>query len=156
MATQSGDAGIYARESTYLDRFVQFGEAGDRIISVSFPSQPDADSAADHPLLDRLEAYLAGTEDDFDDVTVGLTVPTAQRTVLERLRTVPYGEETTVAQLAGMVPDMDPDDQDDLTAVREALAANPVPLLLPDHRVRDGPSGAPPPVEQKLRAVEGL
>jgi methylated-DNA-[protein]-cysteine S-methyltransferase len=40
--------------------------------------------------------------------------------------------------------------------VREALAANPVPLLIPDHRVRDGPSGAPPPVEQKLRAVEGL
>ena len=156
MATHSGDAGIYARESTYLDRFVQFGEAGDRIISVSFPSQPDADDADDHPLLDRIEVYLAGTEDDFDDVTVGLTVPTAQRTVLERLRTVPYGEETTVAQLAGMVPDMDPDDQDDLTAVREALAANPVPLLLPDHRVRDGPSGAPPPVEQKLRAVEGL
>ncbi|MFB6185175.1 MAG: methylated-DNA--[protein]-cysteine S-methyltransferase, partial [Haloarculaceae archaeon] len=26
----------------------------------------------------------------------------------------------------------------------------------PDHRVRDGPSAAPPAVEQKLRAVEGL
>jgi len=48
------------------------------------------------------------------------------------------------------------DDQDDQQQVREALAANPVPLLIPDHRVRDGPSGAPPAVEQKLRVVEGL
>ena len=156
MATHSGDAGIYARESTYLDRFVQFGEAGDRIISVSFPSQPDADSAADHPLLDRIEAYLAGTEDDFDDVTVGLTVPTPQRTVLDAVDQIPYGEDGSVEQVAMLAAGLSSDDQEDLTQVREALAANPVPLLVPDHRVRDGPSGAPPPVEQKLRAVEGL
>jgi methylated-DNA-[protein]-cysteine S-methyltransferase len=156
MATPTGDAGIYARESTYLDRFVQFGEAGDRVISVSFPTQPEADSDDEHPLLSRIEAYLAGTEDDFDDVTIGLTVPTAQRAVLERVREIPYGQEATVAQIAGLTPDLDADEQGDLTAVREALAANPVPLLVPDHRVRDGPSSAPPPVEQKLRAVEGL
>ncbi|MDS0281108.1 methylated-DNA--[protein]-cysteine S-methyltransferase [Haloarcula onubensis] len=156
MATPTGDAGIYARESTYLDRFVQLGEAGDRIIAVSFPTQAEPDSSAAHPLLDRIEAYLGGAEDDFDDVAVGLTVPTAQRRVLERVREIPYGEETSVAQLAALTPDLDPDDEGDLTAVREALAANPVALLVPDHRVRDGPSGAPPPVEQKLRSVEGL
>ena len=156
MTTPTGDAGIYARESAYLDRYVQFGEAGDRIISVAFPTQPDADSSDTHSLLDRLEEYLAGNEDAFDDVTVGLTVPTVQRTVLERVREVPYGQAVTVAKLAGMVPEMGADDEADLTTVREALSNNPVPLLLPDHRVRDGPSGAPPPVEQKLRAVEGL
>jgi methylated-DNA-[protein]-cysteine S-methyltransferase len=156
MATPTGDAGIYAQESAYLDRYVQFGEAGERIISVSFPTQPDPDSSDDHPLLDRIEEYLAGAQDDFDDVQVGLTVPTAQRTILERVREIPYGQDMTVAQLAGMVPDLDADDQGDLTTVREALDANPVPLLIPDHRVRDGPSGAPPPVEQKLRSVEGL
>ncbi|WP_424000093.1 methylated-DNA--[protein]-cysteine S-methyltransferase [Haloarcula salina] len=156
METPTGDAGIYARESSYLDRFVQFGEAGDRIISLSFPSAPEADAGADHSLLDRIEEYLQGTEDDFADVTVGLTVPTDQRRVLEAVREIPYGEDASVAQLARMTPDLDDDDQADLTAVREALAANPVPLLIPDHRVRDGPSAAPPPVEQKLRAVEGL
>lgn len=156
METPMGDSGIYARESAYLDRYVQFGEAGDRVISVSFPTRPDGDSEDDHPLLARIEEYLAGTEDEFDDVNVGLTVPTAQRSVLEKVRELPYGQEVTVAQLAGLVPDLSPDEQEDVTAVREALAANPVPLLIPDHRVRDGPSGAPPPVEQKLRAVEGL
>ncbi|WP_336336860.1 MGMT family protein [Haloarcula brevis] len=156
MEAPTGDAGIYARESSYLDRYVQLGEAGDRIISLSFPSQPEADAGEDHPLLDRIEEYLQGVEDDFADVTVGLTVPTDQRAVLEAVREIPYGEDASVAQVARMTADLDADDEDDQIQVREALAANPVPLLIPDHRVRDGPSAAPPPVEQKLRAVEGL
>ena len=156
MATPSGDAGIYAQESAYLDRYVQFGEAGDRIISVSFPKQPDEDSGTDHPLLARIEEFLGGARDDFEDVTVGLTVPTAQRAVLEAVQGIPYGEDSTVEQVAGMTPGLATTEQEDLTAVREALDANPVPLLIPDHRGRDGPSEAPPPVEQKLRAVEGL
>ncbi|MFB9809973.1 MGMT family protein [Haloarcula sebkhae] len=156
MEAPTGDAGIYARESSYLDRHVQLGEAGDRIISLSFPSQPEAGAGEDHALLDRIDEYLQGVEDDFTDVTVGLTVPTDQRTVLEAVREIPYGEDASVAQVARMTPDLDDDDEDDLAQVREALAANPVPLLIPDHRVRDGPSAAPPPVEQKLRAIEGL
>lgn len=156
MSEPTGDAGIYARESEYLERFVQFGEAGDRIISVSFPTQPEDDAGDDHPLLDRIEAYLSGTKDEFSDVTVGLTVPTAQRSVLETVRQIPYGQNATVEKIASMTPDLSAEEMDDLNLVREALDANPVPLLVPDHRVRDGPSGAPPAVEQKLRAVEGL
>ena len=156
MEAPTGEAGIYARESSYLDRYVQLGEAGDRIISLSFPAQPEADAGEDHTLLDRIDEYLQGTEDDFTDVSVGLTVPTAQRTVLEAVREIPYGEDASVAQVARLTPDLDDDDDDDLIQVREALAANPVPLLIPDHRVRDGPSAAPPTVEQKLRSVEGL
>lgn len=156
MNAPTDEAGIYARESEYLERFVQFGEAGDRIISVSFPTQPEADTGGDHQLLDRIDDYLTGAADDFTDVTVGLTVPTDQRKVLEAVREVPYGENATVEQVAAMTPGLDASEQDDLTKVREALAENPVPLIIPDHRVRDGPSAAPPPVEQKLRAVEGL
>jgi methylated-DNA-[protein]-cysteine S-methyltransferase len=156
MATPTGDAGIYARESPYLDRYVQFGEAGDRIISVSFPTQPDADSSTEHPLLDRIEAYLGGAEDNFEDVTVGLTVPTDQRAVLEAVDQIPHGEEGSVEQVVMMTQGLGSDEQEDQQQVREALAANPVPLLIPDHRVRDGPSGAPPAVEQKLRSVEHL
>ena len=155
MDTPTEDAGIYARESPYLDRYVQFGEVGDRIISLSFPTQSEDDTSDDHALLDRIADYLNGANDEFDDVTVGLTVPTDQRTVLEAVQKIPYGEDGTVEQVAQMAG-MDRNDQEALTQIREALAANPVPLLIPDHRVRDGPSGAPPPVEQKLRAVEEL
>ena len=148
------DAGIYSRESEYLDRYVQLGFASDRVLAVSFPNAPDGSD--DHPLLDRIEAYLEGERETFDDVTVALTVPTDQRTVLEATRTVPYGEQVSVERLARMTPGLDADSDEDHDAVRAALAANPAPLLIPDHRVRDGPSGAPPEVEQRLRSLEGL
>lgn len=151
------EAGIYAREAPFLERHVQVGVASSRVIQVSFPAEPDPDAAADHPVLDRIEEYLDGvTEVDFDDVEVALTVPTGQRAVLERVREIPYGEQVDVAALARMTPDLDPDDEDDLIVVRTALDENPAPLVIPDHRVRDGPSAAPPPVEQKLRSLEGL
>jgi methylated-DNA-[protein]-cysteine S-methyltransferase len=150
-------AGIYARESSYLGRFVQLGIAGDRVISVSFPEVPDDVHETDHELLDRIDHYLDGVDDvDFADVEVGLTVPTDQRSVLETLRGIPYGEQVSVEQLTRMTPDLDAENDDDQILVRTALDENPVPLLIPDHRVRDGPSAAPPEVEQKLRSLEGL
>jgi methylated-DNA-[protein]-cysteine S-methyltransferase len=149
-------AGIFVRESSYLDRYVQLGVAQGRVISVSTPTTPDADADPDHDLLDRIEAYLQGERDEFDDVTVALTVPTDHRNVLERVRSIPYGEEMTVEQLTAATPGLDPDESDDQTTVREALRDNPAPIFVPDHRVRDGPSALPAAVEQKLRAVEGL
>jgi len=154
MATD--DAGIYARESASLDRYVQFGCASGRLLSVSFPREPDAEATGEHELLDRIDAYLEGEKDDFADVTVALTVSTDRRRVLETVREIPYGEQVSVAQLLRMTPDGDPDDEDDVRTARTALADNPAPLLIPDHRVRNGPSGAPAAVEQRLRSVEGL
>ncbi len=150
------DAGIYARESPYLERFVQIGIASGRVMSVSFPSAPEDNADGEHELLDRVFAYLQGETDDFADVQVALTVPTDQRAVLETVRDVPYGEQLTVEALARMTPGLSGDEEDDQRTVRTALSENPAPLLIPDHRVRDGPSAAPPPVEQRLRSLEGL
>ena len=151
------EAGIYARESPYLDRHVQLGAASGRVLSVSFPEIPDEETEADHPVLDRIFEYLDGLEEiEFDDVQVALTVPTDQRAVLEQVRQIPYGDQVTVETLARMTPDLDHEDEDDIVLVRTALDQNPAPLLIPDHRVRDGPSAAPPSVEQKLRSIEDL
>jgi methylated-DNA-[protein]-cysteine S-methyltransferase len=150
------EAGIYAREFSYLERYVQLGVAQGRVLSVSFPTLPDEGSHDEHELLDRIAAYLEGEEDDFGDVTVALTVPTDQRRVLEAVREVPYGEDASVEQLAAMTAGLSGDEAEQHDQVREALAANPAPIFIPDHRVRDGPSAAPAAVEQKLRAVEGL
>ncbi len=149
-------AGIFARESTYLDRYVQIGVAAEKVISVSFPTELDDDAAADHPVLDRIFAYLEGVEDDFRDVDVGLTVPTDRRGVLDATRDVPYGEQTTVAALLRRTPGLDPDEEADVELARTALSENPMPILIPDHRVRDGASACPPEVEQRLRSLEGL
>jgi methylated-DNA-[protein]-cysteine S-methyltransferase len=150
------EAGIYALESSYLDRWVQFGEAQGRVISVSFPRTPEDDAGRDHDLLDRIATYLEGGDGDFTDVTVALTVPTDQRAVLDAVREIPYGEQVSCSDLAAMAAGIDPDDDEDLRTVRTALDGNPAPLLIPDHRVRDGPSAAPPEVEQRLRSLEGL
>ncbi|GAA0661310.1 MGMT family protein [Natronoarchaeum mannanilyticum] len=151
------DAGIYARDSEYLDRSIQLGVASSKVLRVTFPESPDADAATDHPLLDRIDDYLTGVEEeDFADVQVALTVPTDQRKVLESVRDVPYGESVTVAAIARMTPSLNDDDEEALTLVRTALAENPAPLVIPDHRVSDGPSAAPPAVEQRLRSIEGL
>lgn len=149
------EAGIFARESAYLDRYIQLGVAGQRVISVSFPGAPEPDADADHPMLDRVFAYFEGARDDFDDVEVGLTVPTDHRAVLEATRQIPYGEQVSVERLVRM-SGMNPDDGDAHDTARAALAENPVPLFVPDHRVRDGPSGALAAVEQRLRNLEGL
>ncbi|WP_440769809.1 MGMT family protein [Natronorubrum sp. DTA28] len=151
------DAGIYARESSYLDRYVQLGAASGRVLSVSFPDLPDEEAQDDHPVLEQIFEYLDGLEEvHFDELQVALTVPTDQRAVLEQVRSIPYGEQVSVDALARMTPELDPEDEDDLILVRTALDENPTPLLIPDHRVRDGPSAAPPAVEQKLRSLEGL
>ncbi|OAQ51816.1 hypothetical protein HTG_15650 [Natrinema mahii] len=151
------EAGIYARESSYLDRYVQLGAASGRVLSVSFPEIPDDDAEDDHPVLDRIFEYLDTVEQvSFEDVQVAMTMPTDRRAVLESVQSVPYGEQVSVEMLARMTSGLDHEDEDDLILVRTALDENPAPLLIPDHRVRDGPSAAPPDVEQKLRSLEGL
>lgn len=152
------DAGIHARSSPYLERFVQIGVASGRVVQVSFPETPDetADTESEHAVLEAIFEYLDGVRAvTFDDVSIALTVPTAHRRVLEQTRTIPYGEQVDVRQL-GRMAGLDPDDDADVTSVRTALDENPTPLLIPDHRVRDGPSAAPPAVEQKLRSLEEL
>lgn len=151
-----GIAGIYARESDYLDRCVQVGIASERILSVSFPENLTADADPDHAILDRLFEYLEGEHDEFADCAVAITVPTDQRVVLEHVREIPYGTQTSVEHLARQIADFDADSDDDRDRIRTALDANPIPIFVPDHRVRDGPSAAPPKVEQKLRSLEGL
>ena len=148
-------AGIFARESPYLDSHVEIGVASGRVVSVRFPGTPDPESEADHPLLDRVFAYLEGEKDTFDDVDVALSAATADHAILEAVREIPYGEDSSVKQVARLAG-VDPGDEAALNRVREALDENPAPIFVPDHRVRDGPSAAPPAIEQRLRSLEGL
>lgn len=148
---EEGAAGIYARESAHLDRHVQIGVVGGRVISVTFPGSAE-NAAQDHPLLDRIFAYLNGREESFEDIDTGLTVPTEHRAVLESTRKIPYGQAVDVDQIA-RTSGLDADDDE---IVRDALGDNPIPLVIPDHRVRDAPSGAPTGIERRLQALEGL
>jgi methylated-DNA-[protein]-cysteine S-methyltransferase len=147
--------GIFARESSYLGTWVQLGVASQQLVQVTFPPDPEDDASSSHELLDRIFAYLEGEREAFNNVEIALTVPTDHRAILTATREIPYGSQTTVEGLVGMAG-LDRHDEEAIDSARAALAENPIPLIIPDHRVRDGPSGAPPEVEQRLRSLEGL
>ncbi|SFR38050.1 MGMT family protein [Halogeometricum limi] len=147
------NAGVFAREFDGLDRAVQLGVASGSVISVSFPASLPSDAEPDHPLLDRVDDYLAGSEDHFDDVPVALTVPTDHRRVLDAVRKLPYGETLELRRVMRMA-DLDPDDEDDVATARAALRENPVPLFVPDHRVSDASGATPDAVARQLRRLE--
>lgn len=149
-------AGIYARRLPELDRHVQVGVASGRLVHVSFPETPEPDSAGEHGLLDRIAGVVAGDPDDLADVEVALTVPTDQRGVLEALRSVPVGGSVDVDALVRTTPGLDPGDDDAAATVREALRANPLPVVIPDHRVDRVEGATPGPVRRRLRTVEGI
>ena len=152
--TQLDDAGIYARESPTIDRWVQVGVAGGRVLQVSFPETPKPDAGTDHTALEAILEHLeTGAGDGLGDVPVGLTVPTDQRSVLETLRSVPPGETVTLETLGRMTPGTDPDDR---TLLERTLASNPAPVLIPDHRVRGATGATPAPVREHLLSVEGI
>ena len=155
MATE--DAGIYAREFESIGRHIQIGVASSKVLRLTFPETPDPGATTEHPLLDRLESYLARREEDgFDDVQVALTVPTDQRRVLESVRDVPFGKTIDIDALTRMTSGLSHDDDADLDTVRTALRENPAPIFIPDHRISDGPGATPPDVVEQLRAIEGL
>lgn len=149
----AADAGVFARESPLLGRAVQVGVAAGRAISVSFPETVPPDAGDDHPLLDRVFAYLDGEREDVTDAEVALTVPTERRRVLEAVRTVPYGRTVDLDAVARMA-DIDPEDGDDRETAVAALSENPVPLLVPDHRVEGVRGATPSAVAERLRDLE--
>ncbi|MBS3761248.1 MGMT family protein [Halodesulfurarchaeum sp.] len=148
--------GIFARTFEELDAVVQIGIANGRVISLSVPDTPEPNASSDNEKLDWIDGYLAGTEQDVTDIEIGLTVPGEQRTVLENVRKIPYGEELRLKRVVARSQGLDPDAEAVLKTARTALAENPIPLFIPDHRVVDGPSGLPADVEATLRKIEGL
>ena len=164
-----GATGVFAREFPDVG-VVQLGLASGRVVNVAFPDAIDPDAEDGHELLDRIETYFAGEvgpangvmgtgtengvmETGLESAPIALLLPTDQRAVLERLRSVPYGRLVDVDELARMTPGID-DDSDGREVVREAIRENPVPLFVPDHRVRDAEGTTPPQIAARCRRLE--
>ncbi|MDZ7689148.1 MAG: methylated-DNA--[protein]-cysteine S-methyltransferase [Halobacteriales archaeon] len=134
-------AGIEHRWSGYLDTYVQVGVAGGRVVSVTFTDEPTPESEeVEKDGTDALEAvfeYLDAETRATPDVPYALTVSGVERSALERTRDIPYGTTLTYDEFADSLG------EDDVERVRDALHANPVPIVLPSHRVvaEDGVGG---------------
>jgi methylated-DNA-[protein]-cysteine S-methyltransferase len=92
-----------------------------------------APDACVQQVVDQLEEYFAGRRQDFD-VPVDLPpLEPATRAVLAALQTVPYGTTITYGELASRSGTGLP-----ARAIGSIMGANPVPLVIPCHRVVAG------------------
>jgi methylated-DNA-[protein]-cysteine S-methyltransferase len=107
-------------------------------------------------LARELDEYFAGRRHAFD-IPVDLQLARGfRRTVLERLTEVPYARTVSYAELAGRAGNPRA-----VRAVGTACALNPVPLVVPCHRVvrSDGTPGAyrgGPEAKRRLLALEAV
>jgi AraC family transcriptional regulator of adaptative response/methylated-DNA-[protein]-cysteine methyltransferase len=95
------------------------------------------DSGTIGPALELLVAYLDGQAPHLD-LPLDIQATAFQRRVWQELIAIPYGETRTYSQIAGQLGL--PQGQ---RAVARACATNPVPLVVPCHRVlrQDGGLG---------------
>jgi len=103
---------------------------GDALAWHELPTGAGVASGRD-PLVDRLRRYFEGARDSFDDVELELSWCTPfQRSVVDALRAIPYGETATYGEVAALAGH--PNAQ---RAVGSVCAANRFALVVPCHRV---------------------
>ena len=115
------------------------------------PGFPDGKLAA---LPERIRRYAEGEKIDFGDVPLDLTgAPEFNRQAYAELLKIGYGETTTYGAIARTLGDVAMS-----RAVGQAMGANPIPLIIPCHRVlgADGTTGgfsSPGGVTAKMRML---
>jgi methylated-DNA-[protein]-cysteine S-methyltransferase len=122
------------------------------------PAEPPTHIAT---IVDQAQRYFAGERIDFDAIGLDLSsVDPFRRAIYDALRKVGFGETVTYGELAKRVGANEPQAAQD---VGVAMARNPVPLIIPCHRVlaaggKLGGFSAPGRTEtkQKMLALEGV
>jgi methylated-DNA-[protein]-cysteine S-methyltransferase len=117
--------------------------------------------AAIATVVDQARRYFDGERIDFTPIPLDLSgIEPARRAIYDALRKVPFGETVTYGELAKRAGATAPQAAQD---VGVAMARNPVPLIIPCHRVlaaggKLGGFSAPGRTEAKQRmlALEGV
>jgi methylated-DNA-[protein]-cysteine S-methyltransferase len=112
------------------------------------------DSTGQPELTARIVAYADGAADNFADVTLDfLSVTDTNRRIYEHIRQLDWGETTTYGAIARWLGDVALS-----RAVGAAMGANPIPLIVPCHRVlaadgRTGGFSSPGGVKAKMEML---
>ena len=143
--------------------FLQLPEATAELTESRIARNSGAAKSSEHPLQiikinERVCRHLQGDLQDFRDIPVDLDgVGPFVRKVCEAAREIPAGQTVTYADLANALGRPAA-----VRAVGRALGKNPIPLIIPCHRVvaaRGKPGGFSAPggraTKAKLLAIEG-
>jgi methylated-DNA-[protein]-cysteine S-methyltransferase len=134
---------------------------GDTLIGIWLPNDATIAGGDGHdapPVLKdtaaQLEEYFAGERTEFD-VPMELDGTTFQKEVWAELTRIPYGETISYGELARRVGR-----PKGPRAVGQANGRNPIPIIVPCHRVLAGNGiggyGGGLPMKRTLLAVEGV
>lgn len=110
--------------------------------------------AALGPLIEAILAYVAGAQVEFDTFELDLeAVPAFHRAVYADMRSLRWGQTTTYGAIARRIGEPLA-----ARAVGQAMRANPMPLVIPCHRVmgangRSGGFSAPGGVSTKMKML---
>ena len=95
------------------------------------PDTPEFDPGAFAALQERVKSYFEGIYVDFSDVPIDLDrVTEFGRSILTACRKIEYAQTVSYSQLAALAGRPKA-----IRAVGGALGSNPVPLIIPCHRV---------------------
>jgi len=149
-----GDNGITRFRLPYADR----ASAEAQFNGKAKPHEPPPHVAT---VVEQAVRYFAGEQIDFNPIELDLsTVDPGRRPIYDALRKVKFGETVTYGELAKRAGVTAPQAAQD---VGVAMARNPVPLIIPCHRVlaaggKLGGFSAPGRTEtkEKMLALEGV
>lgn len=161
--TTLGQCGIAWREGTGAVTFFQFPEATVQKTRARIARCCEGEEAAPPPeigeVIEKVRRHLAGEPHDFLEVTLDLetTGPFRQK-VYELTRKILPGQTRTYGELARLCGSPGA-----ARAVGHAMACNPIPLIVPCHRVlaagsKSGGFSAPGGLstKEKLLRLEGV
>ena len=130
-AGPAGEAlALYSRFSQELGLYVQLEVLGDRVRRVRLAPNRFEERETSHPYLTRILEHIRTGEGDLSDIPVDLQVGPFDREVLAYLRTLPPGATITYGEIARKLGRPKAS-----RAVGNACARNPVPVIIPCHRV---------------------
>lgn len=110
---------------------VQFGDDVDTFMNTLDPSARTEQSAdALTPVAHQFDEYFAGERDTFDVRVDESIMRPFQRQILTTIRQIPSGEIWTYGQVAKAI-----NKPKASRAVGRALGTNPVPIIIPCHRI---------------------
>ena len=116
-----------------LLRAMQFGDLESRMsrqLRDHYGAITLQDGAAPASLTRKLDAYFNGEILAIDDIQTATAGTAFQRAVWEGLRTIPAGETISYGQFAAQIGR-----PGSARAVGAAVGANPIPIVVPCHRV---------------------
>lgn len=110
---------------------VQFGDDLDSFMSILDPKSRTEQSADALTLVaHQLDEYFAGNRDSFDVPVDETIMRPFQRQILTTIRQIPAGQIWTYGQVAKAI-----NKPKSSRAVGRALGTNPVPIIIPCHRI---------------------